>query len=237
MILEQRLLTKDYDFAVNRNGNGLFSLILTEIFDKIYIIKNVLFVRKYEIMYLYLSIYVLYHVIILTILGMFYDINTIKNIWNKENYPGMGLHLGYGILSIIISWIIYIIIMCLLTNRGKYNEIMNIKNSKKRKTNDKIRLLKKKCDSLVSKMKTKIIVYYIVQFILLITFFIYLVTLSAVYSGTSKQIFASYGIAILELIILKIIYGLVLAILRYYSLSNKKSSLYNIVLFFDKYIV
>ena len=235
--IEQRLLTKDYNFVVDKNESGLLSLILTEIFDKIYIIKNILFIRKFEIMYLYLSVYVLYHVILLTIIAMFYDINTIKNIWNKENYPGIGLHLGYGIISILISWIIYIVIMCLLTNRGKYNEIMNIKNSKKRKKGNKTQLINKKCNSLISKMKTKMIVYYIIQFILIVAFFIYLVTLCAVYSGTMTKIFSSYGIAILELIIIKIIYGLILAILRHSSLSNKKENLYNIVLFFDKYLV
>ena len=53
------------------------------------------------------------------LLAMLYDIDTIKKIWNKQNYPGFGLHLGYGLLSILICWIIYIVIMCLLTNRGK----------------------------------------------------------------------------------------------------------------------
>ena len=237
MKLEQRLLTKNYDFVVNKNQAGLLTLILTEILDKIYIIKNILFIRKYEIMYLYLSVYVLYHVILLTILAMFYDIKTIKNIWNKENYPGMGHHLGYGLLSLIISWVFYIIILCLLTIKGKYNEIINIKNSKKKNKENKIRLINKKYTSLLTNMKIKLIVYYIIQFILIVAFFIYLVTLGAVYSGTMKKIFASYGIAILEAVILKIIYGLVLGILRHYSLSNEKNGLYNVVLFFDKYIV
>ena len=152
---------------------------------------------------------------------MFYGIKTIKNIWNKENYPGMGLHLGYGFLSLVISWIIYIIILCLLTIKGKYNEIINIKNSKKKKRENKIRLINKKYNSLLTHLKIKLIVYYIIQFILIIAFFIYLVTLGAVYSGTMKKIFASYGIAILELIILKLIYGLALGILRYYSIENQ----------------
>ena len=79
--------------------------------------------------------------------------------------------------------------------------------------------------------------YYIVQFALLIFFFIYLVVLCAVYTGTMNKIFTSYGIAILELIILKLIYGLILGILRYYSIENQKSSMYNFVLFMDTYLV
>ena len=188
-------------------------------------------------MYLYLSVYVLYHTILLTLLAMLFNINTIKNIWNNENYPGMGLYLGYGILTSLITWIIYILITCLLTNKGKYNEIAIIRKSKKRQKQNKIQLINKKGSSLLSKMKMKMIIYYIIQFIILIFFFIYLVTLSAVYSGTSKKIFASYGIAILEILIIKIIYGLVLGILRSYSISSQKKGLYNVVLFLDKYIV
>ena len=210
---------------------------MAEILDKIYIIKNILFLRKYDIMFLHLSVYVLYHVFLLSILAMFYNINTIKNIWNKENYPGIGLYFGYGLASIIITWIIYTIFLCLLSNKGKYNEILNIKKSKKKNKEIKDQMIKKKCNLLISKMKTKMIIYFIIQFILIRFFFIYLVTLCAVYSGTMTRIFSSYGIAILELIILKLIYGLILGILRNYSLSNQKSGLYKFVLIFDKYLV
>ena len=237
MKLEQRLLTKDYNFVSKKYENKLITILLTEILDKIYITKNILFLRKYDMMYLSLSVYVLYHTILLTILALFYDIKTIKNIWNKENYPGMGLYLGYGILTAIITWVIYIIINCLLTNKGKYNEIINIKNSKKRQKDNKTQLINKKVNLLISKMKTKMIIYYIIQFVLLIFFFIYLVTLCAVYSGTMNKIFASYGIAILEILIIKILYGLILGIMRYYSISNDKNGLYNFILFFEKYLV
>jgi len=235
--LEQRLLTKDYDFTVRKQENNLVTVILTEILDKIYIVRSTLFIRKYESKYLYLSLYALYHVLLLSILAMFYDIKTIKNIWNKENYPGMGFYLGYGILVILIVWIIYIIFECLLSNKGKYNEILMIKYLNKIPKQSKPQIMAKKINSLISKMKTKLIIYYIIQFALIIFFFIYLVALCAVYTGTMNKIFTSYGIAILELIILKLIYGLVLGILRYYSIENQISSMYNFVLFMDTYLV
>lgn len=235
--LEQRLLTKEYDFAIRKQDNNFITVILAEILDKIYIARNTIFLRKYDSMYLYLSLYVLYHVILLNILAMFYDINTIKNIWNKENYPGMGFYLGYGILVILIVWFIYIIFECLLSNKGKYNEILMIKYLNKIPKESKPQLISKRINSLLSKMKTKMIIYYIIQFALIIFFFIYLVVLCAVYTGTMDKIFTSYGIAILELIILKLIYGLILGILRYYSIENQKSSMYNFVLFMDTYLV
>ena len=86
-------------------------------------------------------------------------------------------------------------------------------------------------------MKTKLIAYYIIQFKLIIFFFIYLVTFGSIYSGTMKRIFLTYGITLLEALIIKMIYGLVLGILRHISLSNKNSKIYNVILIFDKYIV
>ena len=234
MKIEQRLLRKDFDISESKQYYGFFILMLVEILDKIYITKIILFMQRYDIVYLHLSVYVLHHVFLLNLLAMFFDIKTIQNIWNKENYPGFGLYLGYGLAACLVCWIIYILFICLLTNKGKYNEILNIKKSKKKQNK---KLIEKKYKSLISKNKIKIIVYSIIQFILIILFFIYLVTLCAVYHGTMNRIFSSYGIALLEIIIIKILYGLALAILRQYSINNQKKGIYNIVLFMDNYIV
>ena len=234
MKIEQILLTKEYKFVESKDNNFLI-LMLVEILDKIYIIKIFLFLSKYEILFLYLSIYLFHHIILVNILAMFFDIKTIKNIWNKENYPGFGLCIGYGLASCVITWVIYIIFICSMNSEGRFNQILIIKKSKK--FQNKTSVLEKMCFNFISKTKMKIIIYSIIQFILIIFFFIYLITLCAVYTGTGKKIFISYGIAILEIIIIKIVYGLVLAILRYVSLSIEKEGLYNFVLFMDKYIV
>ena len=235
MKIEQRLLRKEYEFVESKLDYGFFTLMLVEILDKIYITKIILFLQNYDILFLHLSIYILHHVFLLNLLSLFFDIDIIKNIWNKQNDPGFGFYLGYGLAACLVCWVIYIIFVCLMTNRGRYIEILNIKKSKKK--SNKLNLIEKKYNSLIFKNKMKIIIYSIVQFILIIAFFIYLVTLCAVYNGTMNKIFTAYGIALLEMIIIKIIYGLVLAILRQYSLLNQKKGLYNFVLFMDNYIV
>ena len=57
-----------------------------------------------------------------------------------------------------------------------------------------------------------------------------------VYEGTSSKLVESYGIALIEVIIIKILYGLVLGILRKISLVHKIEKLYSIVRFLDLYI-
>ena len=233
--IEQRLLRKEYDVVQYKQENGFFFLMLAEILDKIYITKIVLFRQDYDIIYINLSIYLLYHVFLVNIIAMFYDMKTIQKIWRNENYPGFGLYLGYGLASILICWIVYIILTCLMTNKGKYNEILDIKKSKKKE--NKMKLVDKKFFSLKRKTKIKIALYSIIQYLLIIFFIIYSVTLCAIFYGTMKKIYLNYVIALLEILVIKILYGLVLSILRQVSLSKEKKGLYNVVLFMDNYIV
>ena len=233
--IEHRLLRKEYEIAQYKQENGFLFLMLTEILDKIYIMNIILFRQDYDIIYINLSIYLLYHVFLVNIIAMFFDIKTIQKIWNNENYPGFGLYLGYGLASIMICWIVYIILTCLMTNKGKYNEILDIKKSKKKE--NKMKLVEKKYASLKRKIKIKITLYSIIQFILIIFFTIYSVTLCAIFYGTMNNIYLAYVIALIEVLVIKILYGLVLSILRQVSLSYDKKGLYNAVLFMDNYIV
>ena len=233
--IEHRLLRKEYEIALYKQENGFLFLMLAEILDKIYIMKIVLFRQDYDIIYINLSIYLLYHVFLVNIITMFFDMKTIQKIWNNESYPGMGLYLGYGLASIMVCWIVYIIFTCLMTNKGKYSEILDIKKSKKK--DNKMKLVEKKYNSLKRKTKIKITLYSIIQFLFIIFFTIYSVTFSAIFYGTMNKIYLNYFIAIIEVLAIKIIYGLVLSILRQVSLSYDKKGLYNAVLFMDNYIV
>jgi hypothetical protein len=122
-----------------------------------------------------------------------------------------------------------------MTNKGKYNEILDIKKSKKKE--NKMKLIDKKYFSLKRKTKIKITLYSIIQYIFIIFFTIYSVTLCAIFYGTMKNIYLNYVIALIEVLVIKILYGLVLSILRQVSLTKEKKGLYNVVLFMDNYIV
>ena len=233
--IEQRLLRKDFEVVLYKQENGFFFLMLAEILDKIYITKIVLFRQDYDIIYINLSIYLLYHVFLVNIIAMFFDMKTIQKIWSKEDYPGFGLYLGYGLASLLICWIVYIILTCLMTNKGKYNEILDIKKSKKKE--NKLKLIDKKYIGLKKKTKLKIAIYSIIQYLLMIFFIIYSCTLCAIFYGTMKKIYLNYVIALIEVLVIKILYGLVLSILRQVSLSKGKKGLYDVVLFMDNYIV
>ena len=235
---EQRLIKKNYEFSYeNQKYSNFVLMFLTEIIDKIYIIKILLFTRKFDLLTMQLSIYLLCHTLLLILLAVFFDIKTIQKIWNTENYPGLGFYLLYGLIACIAIWIVYTIILCLWSNNDKIKDLLKlIHNCKKYKVN-RDKNIKKKYDSVAWKIKFKVIVYSIIEFLFLGFCFIYFVTFCTVYTGTMGKVFKAYGIALIEVLIIKIIYGIVLGILRKVSLAKQKRTLYNVVLFMDTYLV
>ena len=232
---EHRLLKKDYK-TYKKNRSTFSVMILAEILDKIYITNIILFRRKFDILGSQLSIYVLCHAFLIVLLAMFYDIKTIRKIWNKDNFPGAGYYLLYGLLSCIIIWLIYRIILCLWSNNDKIKELLKLIHFNNfGYNNDKI--IYKKYKNLIKKLKIKIIIFTIIEILLLAFCFIYFVTFCAVFIGTKTKVFISYAIALAEVLIIKILYAIILAFLRKLSLDKGKKVLYEVVRFMDTYLV
>ena len=239
---EEKILRIKYELAINKDKADVFIILLTEIFDKIYLIQILCLLKKYDMFSIYFSAYLSYHLLLLTSITFFYDVETIKNIWNKENYPGLNYDLGYGLLASLIVWVIYKLFLCILNNddiirkylgRINYNNNNNTENYE----NDKqFRENEKKFKNLSSKIKTSMIAFFVIQFILGILCLLYLTTFCAIYPGTKKKIFKTYGITLVELLIIKILYGITLGILRKVALSKQIRILYKIVYYFDKLV-
>ena len=94
----------------------------------------------------------------------------------------------------------------------------------------------RKFNRLMGEIKRNIVIYLVIQFILILFCSFYLITFCGIYTGTKTKLFLSYAFAIVTIVIIKIVYGLILGILRKISLFAEKSGLYNVVLIFNKYI-
>jgi hypothetical protein len=223
---EEKLLRVDYENALKNNKSEILITILTEIIDKIYLIKSIWLLQKYELFSLYFSLYLLWHMLLLFFLSLFYNNSTFHKIWIKDSYPDLSYYLSFGFVSGIISFIIYKVLSFLINYNYKLDEIKNIPKEETEQQYNKFKFWN----------KIKLIAYYIVEFALLILFFLYLISFCGVYIGTQSKLIQSYGIALIEIVIIKIIYGLVLGILRRVSLSYKINKLYNIVKFLDIYV-
>ena len=227
--LESTLLKVDYQKALQKNKAEILIMILTEILDKLYIVKAIWFLPKYTIVSLYISLYLLWHMLILSFLSLFYNYSNLHKIWIKDNYPNLNFHLSFGFLSCIISFIFYKGLCFLIFNDRKISELENLK----RENNSE---MKEKYKKMMFWSKIKIIIFYAVVFILSIIFFLYLMAFCAVYIRTKAKLFESYGIALIEVVIIKILYGIVLGILRKISLTYEIEKLYFIVRILDLYI-
>ena len=241
---EHTFLRVTYEKYVSKNHPNILATFLAEILDKIYLVKIFIFLKKFEILSIQFSLYIFYHILVLSLLCGFFTINTIKKIWEESNYPTINFYLLYGLISHIIIWIIYRIFILVLDNQDKIralvkqnNEIEaskesldeNLYSNQKEQINEKYK-------ELMKKIKIQILVFYIVVIALTALCFIYLVSFFAIYTGTKSKVFKAYYISLIEIVLIKFVYGLCLGALRIAADGNELKGLYNFVYIFDKYI-
>ena len=231
---EQKLLRIKFELAVQSDNSNTFIMILTEIFDKIYLIKTICLLGKYDMFSIYFSLYLLYHLLLLSFVICFYDIKTIHNIYLKDGYPSLSHDLGYGLLSCLIVWVIYKIFLCLLNNDEKIKKYIRKRINSSNDSESNVRKNYKKFNDLLCSIKTGMIVYFVIQFIFAVVCLLYITVFCAVYEGTKKKVFKTYGIALIEVLIIKIVYGIILGIIRKVGLKKQSKILYKIAYYLDR---
>ena len=199
-----------------------------------------------------LALYLICHLLLLTLLCAFFTIKTIKKIWNESNFPQLNFYLLYGFLGNIIIWIIYKIFLCFLDIQDKVKELNSLKseaniinenkingdNNEISENNEEINeeFIQKKYNDVIKKIKIKTIIFFIIGFLLTICCFIYLVSFFAIYTGTKSKVFKMYYISLIEIVLIKIFYGICLGALRFASEGNRIETIYKIVYLCDKYL-
>jgi hypothetical protein len=117
------------------------------------------------------------HLLLLSLLTGIFSIKLIRKIWEEENFPDFKFYILYGLIFNIIIWIIYQIFLCLLDNRDKVkaliitkNELIEAeKNGKERMNEINYNIFREKFNSYKSQVLWKIIVFYIIVFLLSLT--------------------------------------------------------------------
>ena len=227
---EEKYLRENFSVSMTKDKFDVVVVVLTSIFDKIYLAKVLFLSSKYQITSLMFSLYLLCHLLLLTLCALFLDIKTISKIFENQNYPNMGYYILYGFLGNLIVWVIFKLFCCLIDN------VNNIRKLFKKNSNSLREKKFAKLNKLISDIKRDIIVYLVIQFVIILLCSFYLIVFCGIYTGTTTKLFLSYAFSLMTIVIVKIIYGLILGILRKISLYAEKNSLYNAVLIFNKYI-
>ena len=244
---------------------------MTFIVDKIYFTKTLFFTRKYNIFSALASLYILYHVLVLSLITMFFNVNTISKMFFEKKYPNISFYLLYGLISNIIAWFIYRLLGCLVHNNNKVinfiarwkkitedeknnenenninninniinNEINNNDNNKVNVENEDYEVVKVLLDYRYNQFKkgviVRLIIYYVIEWAILLFCFFYLCIFCSVYVSTKNEVFKTYGISLLEIFLIKIVYAVILGCLRSLSLVIESRKLYIAIKFFDFYL-
>jgi len=240
---EQILLRVSYKKYLSKEHKNILSIFLAEILDKVYLVKICLFLKKYEIFGVHLTLYLFCHLLLLTLSCSFFTIGTIKKIWEQDNFPGIQFYLLYGLISNIAVWAIYKIFLCLLDMQDKIKELVELQN----KNNDQINAdenineinnenVQSKFIEVMKNLKCKIIIFYCIIFVFIILFALYLISFFSIYTGTKSLVLETYIISIIEILLIKLVYGICLASLRIASEGNELICLYKLVYILDKYL-
>ena len=241
--IEQMTLRITYNKYTERN-HSILIVFLAEILDKIYFVKICAFLKKYESFSIHASLYLFCHLILLTLLCAFFTVGVIRKIWENSDFPDMSFYLLYGFICNVIVWVIYQIFLCILDIEDGVMELLKVKNNSKNNENNDVEsidevnedLEKEKYNKLMSQMKIKMIIFYLVVFLLTIFCSIYLISFFSIYTGTKSLVLEAYYISIIEIVLIKFVYGIILAALRIVSTVNEYKWLYKFIYVLDKYL-
>ena len=244
---EQMLLRVSFEKYLKKKHNNIYCIFLAEIFDKIYFIKTCLFLRKFDIFYIQLSLYLFYHILLISLLCGFFTIKVIKKIWENDNFPNINFYLLYGLITNVIVWIIYQMFSCILDFHDRIKDMITLKSEliENQYTEDFDRdnihdtnegIYKEKYDELIFQIKCRISLFYVISFLFTLFFSIYLISFFSFYTGTKHRVLTAYYVSIIEILLIKIVYGTILASLRYASKKKGYKCLYNFVFILDKYL-
>ena len=240
---EQAMLRISYEKYLSKEHPNILSVFLAEILDKVYLVKICLFLKKFEIFSVHLSLYLFCHILLLTLCCSFFTINTIKKIWKEDNYPGMQYYLLYGLITNIIVWAVYKIFLCLLDIQDNVKELIKFKNKNNNEKNDENKndemndeSIENNIKQIMKTLKCRIIIFYCVIFVFIILFTLYLISFFSIYTGTKDDVLFGYIISIAEILVIKLVYGICIASIRIASEGNELKSLYKVVYILDKYL-
>ena len=239
MIRLERYKEYSYEKALSRENENICVYFLTFIFDKIYIFKIFLFPKEYDNIFAQISLYLLYHILFLSFITAFFDIETLSKIFIRSGeYPNFGYQILIGFISLVLSFIIYRILLLLIRNNKRIEKYINNSgtNSKYNKYRDSQKDKNTDINNVICCIRIKLIIYGLLMLGICLFCFFYLCLFCSVFVASKIRIFNSYGYGLLEMLVIKIVYAIILASLRKCSLSCESKCFYNFIQFFDIFL-
>ena len=241
---EHLFLRVNYKTYIRKAHPHYLHIFFAEIFDKIYIFKILFFLRQTDIFSLYFSLYLFCHILLLTLLCNLFTIDLIRKIWETTDFPDLNFYLLYGLISNLIIWVIYQIFSCLIDFDGSIRDLVVTKNNMQKNANSDDDSVNESIENkfysnyncLMCLIRFRISIFHILTFAIAVCCGIYLIAFFALYTGTKSLVLKIYYISIVEILLIKITYGMILSGIRIVSIEAKLKFLYIFVYILDKYL-
>ena len=172
---------------------------------------------------------------------IFYSNKTISEKYHYEGesiiYFSLVNNIVESLCSALFSLLIADLFQYLVDSRGKYEDVFR-KEEKKMRENRKYKVSKKtkieilkKINVITKKLKYKIIIYFIIEFFLMLLFYYFVTAFCEVYKKTQISWLMDFLSSCIISFFTQIIFSLVLAIFYIISIRYKLKYLYKIVIF------
>ncbi len=79
------------------------------------------------------SLYLLYHILLLTLMAAMFNVKTISKIFTNEKFPDAGFYIVNGLIGLVVMWPIFKLLECLTKNDDKIKRLI-YKNEEKSKS-------------------------------------------------------------------------------------------------------
>ena len=150
--------------------------------------------------------------------ALFYQDKYINNLYDNNGKYNIFFNLPKSLLSLLIVYIIDIFLFHLITSRNKFQEILE---------NSTIKNYQNEFESTIKCLKKKIIIFFIIDFILTGFAWYYCSIFCALYQNTSKYWAYSLLISFAIHLILPFIFCFIPTTLRYCAFKKKNKKIYN----------
>ena len=238
---EHLFLRVNYQTYMRINHPYYFCVFLAEVFDKIYLFRTCLLLKQSDIFSAQFTLYVFCHILLLTLLCNLFTIDIIRKIWERTDFPDLQFYLLYGLIANIIIWVVYQLFSFLINFEGSIRDITKEKYELEKKENDEnneknVEKYYRHYRCLMIQIKIRVSILHIFALLLSLCCAIYLISFFSLYTGTKSIVLKIYYISIVEILLIKLVFGAILAAFRIMSREGKFKILYTFVYILDKYI-
>ena len=195
--------------------------------SKVDIITILFFREKFELITILLSLFFLDLLLDFTVNALMYTDNVASDTYDNGGGIDMSVSIGLSLLSNLICYVIMNLISKLVEFASKLTLLDNEVKDEEKYNRYALKIL--------HIIKIRIIIYFIIQFIIMFGCVYYLYIFCCIYKSNQSNLIQNYFMGVLENIIIPMILSSIICVLRYFAFKFNSKQLYYSANFIDSF--